>query len=609
MSDLLARPSDRPGPGPAPEVGAVPLGAPPDPPALVFADESPIDRYLREQQTMTAVDRFSRHHDQLDEGASAVPDQARYYRDLVPLDRPGAGQQYGFEVDLDACSGCKACVTACHRLNGLDDGESFRSVGSLIGTQVTEVPVEPAWRLSTLTVEPWQQTVTAACHHCVDPACLDGCPVDAYEKDPVTGIVRHLDDQCIGCSYCTLTCPYEVPQFNADRGIVRKCDLCSDRLAEGEAPACVQACPTSAISVGIVDVAEAITRAAAGRDGTAATLVPAAPPSRLTVPTTRYRSSVALPTDALPADHFSLVPSHAHPPLTTMLVLTQLSVGAFVIAWLVDLVAAPALADRLRPFEAGVSLGVGVLALAASLLHLGRPQHAWRAVIGLRHSWLSREIVAFSAFAALAALYAAAIAVGLGAPALRALGAVTALAGVSGVACSVLVYAVTARHWWRVSHTGPKFALTTLIAGSSSVIVTALLATAGDPAALGSVRTDVVRPLALVVLVATVAKLAGEAAVFRHLRSATYTDLRRTAMLLGNELATVTTWRYVTGIVGGLVAPLGLVAIAAGPTDAPQGPAIAIALVGLLTVTAGELCERWQFFTAITSPRMPGVPA
>lgn len=602
MTFVLSRPGD-------PEARPDPCGAPSaDPVVLVYGDESPIDRYLREQQTMTAVERFSRHHDRLDP-TSFPPDQARYYRDLVPLERPGAGQQYGFEVDLDACSGCKACVTACHSLNGLDDAESFRSAGSLIGTRSTEVPLEPALGLSTLTVEPWQQTVTTACHHCVEPACLDGCPVDAYEKDPVTGIVRHLDDQCIGCSYCTLTCPYEVPRYNADRGIVRKCDLCSDRLAEGEAPACVQACPTSAISVGIVEVAEAIARAAAGAaSGSDAALVPAAPPSALTVPTTRYRSSKPLPADALPADHFSLVPSHAHPPLTAMLVLTQLAVGAFLLAWVVDLVAAPALADRLRPFEAGVALGVGVLALAASLLHLGRPRYAWRAVIGLRHSWLSREIVAFGAFAGLAAAYAAGVLVDLPTPLVRSVGAATAVAGVAGVACSVMIYAVTRRHWWRVTHSGPKFALTTTMSGASAVTATALVATATDPATFESALVDLARPLALVLVLATLAKLAGEAAMFRHLLDDGYTDLRRTAMLLRDELARVTAWRYATGIAGGLVGPLVLVALAGGSAEASPWPAVVVAAVGLVAVVAGELCERWQFFTAITSPRMPGIP-
>ena len=176
-------------------------------------DETPIDRYLQLQADLTAVERFSQRHE-----ADALPAQQRYYRDLIPLDRPTAGQQYAFAVDLDACTGCKACVAACHSLNGLDEGESWRSVTLLSGGT---------------TAAPFQQTVTSACHHCVDPACLNGCPVDAYEKDPITGIVSHLDDQCIGCSYCTLTCPYEVPAYNKSRGIVRKCDMCQGRLAAG----------------------------------------------------------------------------------------------------------------------------------------------------------------------------------------------------------------------------------------------------------------------------------------------------------------------------------------------------------------------------------------
>src|SRR5262249_30553233 len=106
------------------------------------------------------------------------------------------GQQYAFSVDLDACTGCKACVSACHSLNGLDDHETWRHIGTLQGGT---------------TRHPIQQTVTTACHHCLEPACQQGCPVGAYEKD--TGIVRHLDDQCIGCQYCILKCPYDVPQY------------------------------------------------------------------------------------------------------------------------------------------------------------------------------------------------------------------------------------------------------------------------------------------------------------------------------------------------------------------------------------------------------------
>ncbi|MEZ6126844.1 MAG: 4Fe-4S dicluster domain-containing protein [Planctomycetaceae bacterium] len=110
-------------------------------------------------------------------------------------------------MDLDRCSGCKACVVACHSLNGLDEKETWRDVGLLIGGTRNQ---------------PVMQHVTTACHHCLEPGCMEACPVDAYEKDPVTGIVRHLDDQCFGCQYCTLACPYDVPKYHSGKGIVRK---------------------------------------------------------------------------------------------------------------------------------------------------------------------------------------------------------------------------------------------------------------------------------------------------------------------------------------------------------------------------------------------------
>ena len=121
-----------------------------------------IDELLAEQHRMTVVERFARKHDRGD-----VPAQARYYQDLIPSSRPGPGQQYAFAVDLDACTGCKACVSACHSLNGLEENEMWRSVGLLHGGS---------------DAEPYRQTITTACHHCVEPGCLEGCPVMAYEK-------------------------------------------------------------------------------------------------------------------------------------------------------------------------------------------------------------------------------------------------------------------------------------------------------------------------------------------------------------------------------------------------------------------------------------------
>jgi Fe-S-cluster-containing dehydrogenase component len=191
---------------------------------------------LTEQQRLdTPAARFSTAYD------SSHPAPAFVAPQLIPLTAPNPGEQYAFEVDLDSCTGCKSCVAACHSLNGLDETETWRDVGVLV---------------SPSRARPFTQTITSACHHCADPACLNGCPVLAYEKDPVTGIVRHLDDQCIGCSYCILKCPYDVPKFSGRLGIVRKCDLCHGRLAAGEAPACAQACPTHAIRIVNVQVFE-----------------------------------------------------------------------------------------------------------------------------------------------------------------------------------------------------------------------------------------------------------------------------------------------------------------------------------------------------------------
>lgn len=389
--------------------------------SVAVAEDTPIDHWLAEQANLSAVERFSQRHD-----AQAGPVQERYYRDLLPATAPAEGQQFAFAVDLDTCTGCKACVAACHSLNGLDDNEAWRKVSRVDGMRDSGLA--------------FQQTVTAACHHCVDPGCMKGCPVDAYEKDPVTGIVKHLDDQCIGCSYCTLTCPYEVPTFNNRLGIVRKCDMCSDRLAEGEAPACVQACPNEAISITIVNVADVMDRKS----------------------TTQYKSSREFTPAMATSASTPAGDAHAHPALAVMLVLTQLSVGAF----LTELAL-----RRTSPFDLIVVAAVGMLALGASVLHLGRPLYAYRAVIGLRHSWLSREIVAFGGFMPLASLYAI--------KPEPLIGVAAAVMGVIGVVCSVLIYSTTRRKSWQTWKVTLRFFGGAAIGGTAVVAWTDAVRTGG----------------------------------------------------------------------------------------------------------------------------------
>lgn len=549
-----------------------------------------LEQVLREQQDLTAVERFSQRHD-----AGEADAQAGRYQALLPTHAPGVGQQLAFEVDLDKCTGCKACVAACHSLNGLDDGESFRSVGLLHGGS----PEAPS-----------QQTVTTACHHCLDPACMSGCPVNAYEKDAVTGIVRHLDDQCIGCQYCTLTCPYEVPQFNARLGIVRKCDMCSDRLAQGEAPACVRGCPNEAIAIRVVQTQTVLEEAQIGA------LVPGAPSSGITAPTTTYKTERALPRNLLPADFFSVHPAHEHLPLVVMLVLTQLSVGAFAVDELLRPLLPGSVVMLLRPLQATVALLLGMAALGASTMHLGRPQYAFRALLGLRHSWLSREILAFGVFSGFAALDAGACWLagrelgprfeGLRQIAERAqepLGALVTVSGLFGVLCSVMLYHRTRRLFWTASRTGFKFFMTTAILGVATTVwvgsVSALLHPVPGPLLLEATTW-----LSRALFALTLVKLGGEATLFLHLRDKQYGDLRRSALLLRRELAAWTIARFTVATFGILAVPVVLAAVNGAP--GAEWPICIGATVSLALLLVGELLERATFFSAVASPRMPG---
>jgi formate dehydrogenase iron-sulfur subunit len=553
-----------------------------------------VSQFLELQQDLTAVERFARRHE-----ADELPHTDRLYEDLIPLAKPAKGQQYAFQVDLDACTGCKACVTACHRLNGLDDdeAETWRSVGLLHGGTSNE---------------PVQQTVTTACHHCVDPACMKGCPVNAYEKDPVTGIVRHLDDQCIGCQYCTLTCPYEVPQFSKRRGIVRKCDMCSDRLAENEAPACVQACPNEAISIKIVETQHLLEQAQT--EG----LLPGTPLSGITVPATQYKTSKVMPKNLLPGDFYAVRAGHQHTPLVIMLVLTQLSAGAFWIDFgLHETGWSGALGD-VRTYHSLVALALGLLAIGASTLHLGRPHLAFRALIGLRTSWLSREALGFALFAKLAVMYAALqfnapILKLLNLPALSAptfekaatwLGASVSGIGVIAVACSVMLYKVTHRQWWGGGRTSFKFFLTAGVLGTATTSLT--YGGAAFWLGNGSAVQGTVRALCWLLIALTGFKLLGEVTVLLHLYDRKLGELKRTAMLLSGQLAKQFASRLVTGALGGVLLPLLLLGSMEQLTAVGQ---LVFLTASFATLLAGEVLERMLFFKALSAPKMPGAVA
>jgi formate dehydrogenase iron-sulfur subunit len=576
-----------------------------------------IDEALQAQATLTAVDRFSSWHDKPEAVPGVTGDVgsalAGWYRDLLPLQAPGPGEQYAFEVDLDRCSGCKACVTACHNLNGLDDeeGESFRDVGLLLDPAALRGP----------------QHITTACHHCLQPACAEGCPVLAYEKEADTGVVRHLDDQCIGCEYCVLKCPYDVPKYHHGKGIVRKCDLCVGRLRAGEAPACVQACPTKAIKVTVVS-----TTPAQAAEGFGFTL-PDAPDPKYTQPTTRYISSKGLPRESRAANAGKLKPEAAHGPLAATLVITQMAFGlsGMTSVWTYFLGDGNLQAKWLLPCMAFGIMNIGLL---LGLTHLGKPLMAWKAWMGWRRSWFSREVIVFTAFTGLASAAAALALVGKGAP-LHAmltslplphalnpvflppeLGKVVSallaavVAGVSllAIGASAMVYIDTPRALWRRAETAVRFFLTCLSSGSALLAATLL--------ALGS--TQSVSVLLLIAGAAQIGKLVVEFSVLRFkrglgIRQVTVTPLtqrqellNRSALLLvgpqlGIALLRVAVGLAASGAALGLARHLATASIAFSPLALAQ---FAFLTFGLFL--AADFIERHLFFTTAAAPRMPG---
>ncbi len=543
-----------------------------------------VEMLLDEQNSLTAVQRFSEMHDSgdLDRGDEA-PAQAAYYRSLLPATAPMPGQQYSFAVDLDACSGCKACVVACHTMNGLEEDESWRRVGTVtIG--------DPQPRI---------QHVTTACHHCADPGCLSGCPVRAYEKDPQTGIVAHLDDQCIGCKYCTMMCPYEVPRYSDRLGIVRKCDMCQQRLRVNEAPACVQSCPNEAISIRIV-----------AADQTAE-LAPGAPPSTITRPTTLYsrkKGSGAF-LAGKPQDAEIDQVAESHWPLAVMLVATQISVGML----LAERLAATLLraGGSAMPMEvtrmvAVVALVIGMIGLNLAPLHLGQPLRAWRIFLGLKTSWLSREAVLLGKYAA-----ALAVAVALlWLPSLQygwtesiagfvpdwaakaTLGLALAI-GMGGLFSSGMIYIATRRTLWRYSRTLSRFFGTTFIGGAAWA--GAVMIFADSPAAITAITL-------LTALVLTAIKLDWETRIqLGAARGGDDAYDRRSRRLVHNDLRRLKRIRLASGGAAIVLMVVGLLTMTIASTVA-----FIVAVAAAVILTLGETCERLLYFSSVVYDRMPG---
>jgi len=166
----------------------------------------------------------------------------------------------GILYDSTLCVGCNACMPACKKANSMNpemtgDQQLWDNPQDLSASTLNIIK-----RFSSGSGEHKDQKedgyafIKRQCLHCVDPSCVTACPVTALAKDKDTGIVAYDKDACIGCRYCQVACPYNIPKFEWDDPYpeIVKCELCSHLIAKGDISACCSACPTGASLFGSV---------------------------------------------------------------------------------------------------------------------------------------------------------------------------------------------------------------------------------------------------------------------------------------------------------------------------------------------------------------------
>jgi anaerobic dimethyl sulfoxide reductase subunit B (iron-sulfur subunit) len=149
-------------------------------------------------------------------------------------------KQFGFQFVVENCIQCHGCEVACKSWRGVELGVKWRRVENIWEGAYPKVTCKSA---------------SVSCMHCLEPACVEVCPVEAISKRPEDGIVVVDREACISCESCSEACPFDVPQYGGD-DIMQKCDMCVDERMDSEAPPCVATCPTEALALVMMDVGE-----------------------------------------------------------------------------------------------------------------------------------------------------------------------------------------------------------------------------------------------------------------------------------------------------------------------------------------------------------------
>ena len=166
----------------------------------------------------------------------------------------GYPESKGVLFDSTRCIGCRKCEEGCNKVNELPAPDRpFDELSVLENERRTTA--------KTFTVVNRYEKVSSPkgpvyrkiqCNHCLEPACASACFVRAFTKTQI-GAVTYDSSVCVGCHYCMIACPFEIPTYEYDKAFtprIMKCTMCHPRISKGLLPGCVEACPTEALTYG-----------------------------------------------------------------------------------------------------------------------------------------------------------------------------------------------------------------------------------------------------------------------------------------------------------------------------------------------------------------------
>lgn len=278
-----------------------------------------------------------------------------------------------FIFDQNKCVACHACVVACINENGFKKPDRWRNIHQ---SQELHFPDLPLFYLS------------LACNHCEDAPCLKNCPANAYSRDEKTGAIIHHPEKCIGCKYCTWACPYDAPKFNPKEGVIEKCTFCNHRIEENLKPACAVHCPVGALDFTSKEFSR--------EDSIRSTPVPVDVGSKIEIKKLRNNSTPKIDQQLFKDQPKEIKAQKKHPKISALeewplLIFTLLCILVVSIYSAIDV-------GEFHNFHKLLFIGSGALGVLLSSLHLGKKLRAWRSILHVKSSWLSREILLFSLF-------------------------------------------------------------------------------------------------------------------------------------------------------------------------------------------------------------------